>query len=216
MKLNELLGEDLWKQVEEKINAKNAGEADKLKHIRYADLSEGEYVSKAKYDQLEGEKNNLDVQIKTLNGTIATLKKDNGDNEELQKTIDKLNEDIKNMQQKNCDTMKMFALKEQLDKKGVQDPDYLIYRHGGLEEFNFDKGGNPIGIDDVLKPYKEDKAMAHLFKEQQKYKPNGGSGGGGEVNPFAKETFNLTKQGELLAENPEQARALAAAAGITI
>jgi len=35
-------------------------------------------------------------------------------------------------------------------------------------------------------------------------------------NPFAKETFNLTKQGELFKENPAQARELAAQAGITI
>ena len=35
-------------------------------------------------------------------------------------------------------------------------------------------------------------------------------------NPFAKETFNLTEQGKLYRENPEQARALAAAAGVTI
>ena len=34
MKLEDLLGEDLWKQVKEKIDEKNANEADKLKHIR--------------------------------------------------------------------------------------------------------------------------------------------------------------------------------------
>lgn len=36
------------------------------------------------------------------------------------------------------------------------------------------------------------------------------------ANPFAKETFNLTKQGELLRSSPEQAKALAAAAGVTL
>ena len=43
---------------------------------------------------------------------------------------------------------------------------------------------------------------------------NGGSGI--NANPFAKETFNLTKQGQLLRENPEAARQMAADAGITI
>ena len=46
--------------------------------------------------------------------------------------------------------------------------------------------------------------------------PQGGTGGAGTANPFAKETFNLTKQGELLKSNPEQAKAMAAAAGVTI
>ena len=69
--------EELYKQVEEKINAANANEPDKLKHIRYADLSEGEYVSKGKYDTAVAEKENLAGQIKTLNTTIGDLKKNN-------------------------------------------------------------------------------------------------------------------------------------------
>ena len=99
------------------------------------------------------------------------------------------------------------------------DPDYLIYKAGGIEKFNFDNDNKPIGVEDAIKTYKEDAAMSHLFKQQEQKKPpynplNGGTGG--TVNPFAKETFNLTKQGELLKSNPEQAKAFAAAAGITI
>ena len=45
--------------------------------------------------------------------------------------------------------------------------------------------------------------------------PEGGDNGG-NINPFAKETYNLTKQGELLRTNPEQAKAMAAAAGVAI
>lgn len=77
----------------------------------------------------------------------------------------------------------------------------------------------PGGVEEAVKPYKEDKAMAHLFKQEQPkppYHPQGGTGGAGTANPFAKETFNLTKQGELLKSNPEQAKAMAAAAGVTI
>ena len=61
--------------------------------------------------------------------------------------------------------------------------------------------------------------MAHLFKQDQhkpQYQPQGGTGESGTENPFAQKTFNLTKQGELLKTNPEQARAMAAAAGVTI
>ena len=50
MNLEELLGDDLYSQVKAKIDEKNGAEPDKLKHIRYADLSEGKYVSKEKYD----------------------------------------------------------------------------------------------------------------------------------------------------------------------
>ena len=219
MKLEELLGEDLYKQVKEKIDAANANEADKLKHIRYADLSEGEYVSKGKYDAAVAEKENLAGQIKTLNATIGDLKKNNADNESLQTTITDLQAKLKEQQTANEQITKSYALKDQLSKQGVLDPDYLIYKAGGLDKFTFDKQGKPVGVEEAVKPYKEDQAMAHLFKQDENkppYHPNGGSGGGAAANPFEKETFNLTKQGELLKSNPEQARAMAAAAGVTI
>ena len=219
MKLEELLGEELYKQVEEKINAANANEPDKLKHIRYADLSEGEYVSKGKYDTAVAEKENLAGQIKTLNTTIGDLKKNNADNEALQSTITDLQAKLKDQQTANEQISKTYALKDSLTKQGVLDPDYLIYKAGGLDKFTFDKEGKPVGVEDAVKPYKEDKAMAHLFKQEQPkppYQPQGGAGGSGTVNPFAKETFNLTKQGELLKSNPQQAKAMAAVAGVTI
>ena len=157
-------------------------------------------------------------ELKTANGTIATLKKENGDNEELQKKIGDYETEMKNLRKSVENTSKTYALKEALTKQGVLDPDYLIYKAGGLDKFNFDKEGKPIGIEDAVKPYKEDTAMAHLFKQEQKpqYTPAGGAGGGTVKNPFAKDTFNLTEQGRLLKENPAQAKELAAAAGVTL
>lgn len=158
-------------------------------------------------------------ELKTANGTIEELKKSNGDNEELQKKIGDYEIEIKNLKKTAENTSKTYALKESLAKQGVLDPDYLIYKAGGLDKFTFDKEGKPVGVEDTVKPYKEDKAMAHLFKQEQTkppYHPQGGTGGAGSTNPFAKETFNLTKQGELLKSNPEQTKAMAAAAGVTI
>ena len=162
--------------------------------------------------------NNKVKELNTANETIKNLKQENGDNEELQKKISDYETEIKNLKKSAEDTTKTYALKEQLTKSGVLDPDYLIYKAGGIDKFTFDKDNRPVGVDDVIKPYKEDKAMAHLFQQEQQKPPyhpqNGGTSG--NSNPFAKETYNLTKQGELLKTNPEQARAMAAAAGVTI
>lgn len=157
-------------------------------------------------------------ELKTANGTIEELKKSNGDNEELQKKIGDYEIEIKNLKKTAENTSKTYALKESLAKQGVLDPDYLIYKAGGLEKFNFDKEGKPIGVEEVVKPYKDDAAMAHLFKQEQQkppYNPKNG-GAGGVTNPFAKDTFNLTEQGRMLKENPAQAKELAAAAGVTL
>lgn len=162
--------------------------------------------------------NETNEKLKTATATIETLKKANGDNETLQTTIKQHETTIKKLQEDAANTSKTYALKEQLSKAGVLDPDYLIYKQGGLEKFNFDKDGKPIGVDDVLKPLKEDKAMTYLFqsgKNGTEYNPAGGGDYTGK-NPFAKESFNLTEQGKLLKENPAQAKELATAAGITI
>lgn len=221
--LKEILGEELYKQFESKVNEHNGKPENKDKQIKIANLGNGEYVGKGKYDALEAEKNNLSGQIKDLNSTIETLKNGNKDNQKLQETItdlqsklDTANKDLERIQEESVNTTKTYALKEQLSKAGVTDPDYLIYKHGGLEKFNFDKENNPIGVEDSIKAYREDKSMAHLFGgSQQKYNPAGGSGGNVK-NPFAKDSYNLTEQGKMLRDNPAQAKELAAAAGVSI
>lgn len=216
--LKEVLGEELYKQFKAAVTAHNDKPENKDNQIKLANLANGQYVDKGKYDTAIVEKENLEGQIKTLNETIKTLKKDNQDNKKLQKTITTLQEDLKRQQNENENTVKTYALKESQAKTGVLDSDYLIYKAGGIEKFTFDKENHPVGVEDVVKPYREDTTMAHLFRQETKkppYNPQSGGAGGAE-NPFAKETFNMTKQGELLRENPEQARAMAAAAGVTI
>ena len=157
-------------------------------------------------------------ELKTANGTIEELKKSNGDNEELQKKIGDYEIEIKNLKKTAENTSKTYALKESLAKQGVLDPDYLIYKAGGLDKFTFDKEGKPVGVEEAVKPYKEDTTMAHLFKQEQQkppYYPKDGNGGG-TSNPFAKDTFNLTEQGRLLKENPAQAKEMAALAEVTL
>ena len=89
MELKELLGEELYKQVQAKIDEKNSAEPDKLKHVRYTDLSEGKYVSKEKYDseleKLNGLITGKDTEIGNANKLIEELKKaSKGDEREVE------------------------------------------------------------------------------------------------------------------------------------
>ena len=210
--LKEVLGEK-YEEFKGIIDAYNSENKDK--QVKLANLSTGEYVSKAKYDALESEKNNVDTQLKTANSTITALKKDNKDNEALQTEIAVYKTTITNLQAEADKFKKTYAVKELLVKEGVIDPDYVIYKQGGVDKFSFDDKGEPVGITEVVKSFKEDVSMAHLFKQTQPaYEPTRGRGS--KVNPFAKETFNLTEQGKLLKENPAQAREMATAAGVEI
>lgn len=156
-------------------------------------------------------------ELKTASGTIETLKKDNKENEGLQTAITQHENTISELKKRNEDMGRNYRLKEALSASGCTDADYLIYKHGGLDKFSFDKEGNPVGVEEVLKGYKESNPI--LFptgRKEQSYNPQGGIAGNSHANPFAKESFNLTEQGNLFKTNPIQAKELAAAVGITI
>ncbi len=166
------------------------------------------FVPKERLDEVCG-------KLKEANTTIETLRKNNSDNEELQKQVKQYRDRVEELEKASANTAKEYALREKLTAAGALDADYLIYKQGGLEKFTFDKDGKPIGVEDVLKPLRE--SSPHLFKTEPgaDYRPAGG-GNPPASNPFAKETYNLTEQGKLLRDNPAQARQLAAAAGVKI
>lgn len=68
MKLSEILSPELYAQVQSEIDKVNAGQTDKTKHVRFADLSEGGYVS---VDKFNSQVNGLSSQVKELQGQIA-------------------------------------------------------------------------------------------------------------------------------------------------
>lgn len=165
------------------------------------------FVPKERFDEVNG-------NLKEANTTIETLKKNNQDNEELQRQVGEYKTKVTQLETAASNVQKEYALKDKLKEAGVVDADYVIYKQGGLDKFTFDKDGKPIGVDDVLKPMRE--ASPHLFKsEGGGYNPAGG-GNPPAKNPFAKDTWNMTEQGKLFRENPAQARQLAAAAGVKL
>lgn len=167
------------------------------------------FVPKERLDEVSG-------KLKEANTTIDTLKKGNADNEELQKQVKEYKEKVVSLETAAANTRKEYALKEKLTAAGVLDADYVIYKQGGVDKFTFDKDGSPVGVDDVVKPLKE--SSPHLFKSEGQaggYKPNGGENPPA-INPWKKDSFNLTEQGRIYKENPTQAKEMAAAAGVTI
>lgn len=132
MKLEELLGADLYAQVKAKLDEANAKEPDKLKHVRYADLSEGEYVSKGKYDSEIEKLNNLlsgkDTELTTANNLIADLKKGTKGNEELQGKITGYETQVADLQKQLQETKVKSAIKVALLSEKAVDVDYLTFK----------------------------------------------------------------------------------------
>ena len=132
MKLEELLGADLYAQVKAKLDEANAKKPDKLKHVRYADLSEGEYVSKGKYDSEIEKLNNLlsgkDTELTTANNLIADLKKGTKGNEELQGKITGYETQVADLQKQLQETKIKSAIKVALLSEKAVDVDYLTFK----------------------------------------------------------------------------------------
>ncbi len=165
--------------------------------------------------------NGVSEQLKTATSTIKDRDKQieelkKVDPEKLQEEITRLQgenkEQAKQSQVKYESLVKEVGLKEALKAAGVKDTDYLIYKHGGVDKFNFDNESKVVGLEDTLKGYREDQSMGHLFEKKSNYTPTGGQGSN-IINPWAKETFNLTEQGRIVTTNLAQAKELAQAAG---
>ncbi len=132
MKLEELLGKDLYAQVQAKLDEVNANEPDKLKHVRYADLSEGEYVGKVKYNSEVEKLNNLiagkDAELTTANSLIAELKKGTKGDEELQGKITGYESQVADLQKQLQETKITSAIKVALLSEKAVDVDYLTFK----------------------------------------------------------------------------------------
>lgn len=70
--LKEILGEELYSQTKEKVDSYNQEHKDKP--VKLANLSEGNYVSKEKFDSKETEITNLKTQIENANKEIQSYK----------------------------------------------------------------------------------------------------------------------------------------------
>lgn len=145
MKLEELLGAELYAQVQAKLDEVNGNEPDKLKHVRYADLSEGEYVGKGKYETLQTKFDSQTQELTTANELIAELKKGTKGNEELQGKITGYETQVQQLQEQLRDTKIKSAIKVALLSEKALDVDYLTYKL----ETKLKDDGKTIELDDA-------------------------------------------------------------------
>ena len=126
--LKEILGEELFAQVAEKINAHNGNEANKEKQIKIANLGSGEYVGKGKYDALNELLTGKQTELDTANGLIAELKKGTKGNEELQNKISAYDTQVAELQAQLQETKIKSAAKDRFLAAKALDIDYLTFK----------------------------------------------------------------------------------------
>ena len=208
--LKEILG-DKYPGFEALINAHNSKPENKDKQVKLADLSSGEYVGKGKYATLETEVADLKEQVKTAEGTIKTLKKENADNEALQSTIKTHETTIATMKTEYETKIKDMAIDSAIKAQltDTKYPDLLVGKFD-RSKLALAADGSVVGIDEQLTSIKETYADMFTVDVKGSKDPNNKNRTSSYTgkNPWSKEHFNLTEQARILRENPELATQL--------
>lgn len=178
---------------------------------------DGAYIPKARFNEVNEKNKDLTAQIADRDKQLTTLKKAVGDNEQLKAQIEglqKANKEQKEAADARIKTLQLDSAIKLAIGDTAQDVDIvtgLIKR----DALVLGEDGKVSGLKEQVEDLRKTKPF--LFKQERTnpYQPHGGTGPQVD-NPFAKDTFNLTKQGQLLKENPEKARELASAAGVKI
>lgn len=213
MKLEELLKDipEVLKAVNDAITKVNEGEPDKLKHVRFADLSEGGYVSKDKYTSLETDLSGKDAELIKANKLIEELKKSTGKDEGLQQKITDYESEIETLKQENADLKTENALKFALVAAGAVDVDYLVFKAKEKGEVELGDDGKIKGEDELISGLKTQHPA--MFEASSSNPQNGNRRilennlpDGGKDKTVTKEQFlkmGYNERMKLKQENPE-------------
>ena len=151
--LKEILGEELFAQVAEKVNAYNGNEANKEKQIKIANLGGGDYVSKAKHDALQALLDGKTTELDTANGLIADLKKSAKGDEALQGKVTAYEAQVNQLQEQLKQTQIDSGLKIAFMEAGGTDIDFLIWKaknDNGGKPLELGEDGKIKGVDDLV------------------------------------------------------------------
>lgn len=174
--LKAILGDELFQQVSEKINAYNGDAANKDKQVKIGNLGSGEYVSKLKLDDITNQLNGKQSELDAANGLIEELKKGTKGNEELQGKVTAYETQVTQLQEQLKQTQLDSAIKVALLGAKATDVDYMTFKLKEKGDLELDDKGNVKGIDDKI------AGLKTQFPNQ--FEVDGGKGGIVEPQPL--------------------------------
>lgn len=168
--LKEILGEELYTQVAEKINSYNSDEKNKNNPVKIVNLSSGNYVGKEKFDAKETEVAGLTQQLNDANATIKSY--EDMDVEAIKKSVKdwetKYNEDTANLQKQLTEKDYEYSLDLFLNNLEMIDEVHKENLKKEIKEKQLKfENKKLIGGDDVVANYKEKYPQAFAQKEKE-------------------------------------------------
>ena len=137
-------------ELVQEINAYNGDEKNKEKLIKMVNLTDGGYVSKDKYTNLETDLSGKTTELTKANNLIEELKKSSGKDEETQQKITAYETEIAYLKEENAELKTENALKFALIAAGAVDVDYLVFKAKEKGEIKLGDDGKIKGEDDLI------------------------------------------------------------------
>ena len=204
--LKDILGDDLYKQVKEKL-----GDTE----VIVVDPNEP-MLPKRRLDEVIAERNRYKELVEERDSQLADLKTWAKDNEALKAQIAELqakNKQVTEDYEKQLEEQRFaFAIERAVAKADARNVKAVVALLD-TSKISLD-GENLLGFDEQIAALK--KSDPYLFGVDLKGRmPEGTGKPPKEIpNPWKKESFNLTKQGQILKTDPELAAKLMAEAGV--
>lgn len=194
--LKAILGDELYSQVEQAINAHNGKPENKDKQMKLADLGSGEYVSKGKHTTLEAENQTNITKLAEANNLIAQLQKAAKGDEALQGQVTAYQTKVQELEAELAKTKTDTEARFGLISAGCKpdDVDYIIFKLQEEGKFELDENGKIKGWDDKVAGAKT-RFPTHFDVDEggsgSGFKPYDGGGlpKGGQNNTVTKDQF---------------------------
>ena len=178
-----------------------------------------QYNKKAdKVEELETELESAKEQLEQTNDQLENLKEAAEGKDELKEQLESIQSEYNEYKEKEQERInrikKTSALEKELLTSNVpEDAVDLLISDFDLDELVLNDDGKIVNIDDHKEKVKEKRPSLFGEEKVRGNEPTDGNDPEPKDNPFKPDSLNLTKQGELVRNDPEKARRLIKAAG---
>lgn len=168
-KLLELLGEEAFEVIKEKVTA--------LDEVFTDEKPEEGRIPRERLNKEVNKRKELETKIEELSKNAGTL-------DEKQKMIDELQEKVKGFEQEKIADSRSAFLEGKFKEFGVKDADYVKYKLG---ELAWNDDNTVTGLDNLIKSLKADESMKSFFEEvksagfEKNNNPNQNKDNGGKI-----------------------------------
>ena len=139
------------------------------KGFKLADLSQGQYVDKQKFDNKIEEAKNIQTQLDTANETIKGFTEKETTLKDVREKAAKYDEDMQAWEEKYNNSVKDYALREALMIAGARNPK-AVAAVLDLSAAEF-KEGKWEGLEDIITAHKETEDYMYKSEEQEPNPP---------------------------------------------